>query len=236
MSCTWRGGHAAGHRDDGAAQPLRAVVRAQPAGEQAVAVGVVHMSPGGRRRRGSTAPRPSPRRRGRSSCSRRRSACRSCRTRRGRARSGPRHGEHAERVVVAQVGLAGVREPREVGELAAVVGVDAGGVEGGPVVRHVRRRRGAASSAAARAGAPAARPMPIRSAASSEDGSGAEPSRRVVSVVVDRIRRASVRDRWAVAQLQTARSVTNRAGGWAVKRGTGTSASPTCVLLRRGAH
>jgi hypothetical protein len=35
-------GLAAGHRDDGAAQPLGAVVRAQAAGEQAVAVGHMH--------------------------------------------------------------------------------------------------------------------------------------------------------------------------------------------------
>ena len=35
-------GHAAGHRHHGAAEPLGAVVRAEPAGEQAVAIGVVH--------------------------------------------------------------------------------------------------------------------------------------------------------------------------------------------------
>ena len=48
-----------------------------------------------------------------------------------------RDGEHAERVVLAQVGLARGREPRQVGELPAVVGVHAGRVERLPVVRHV---------------------------------------------------------------------------------------------------
>ena len=50
-------GHAAADRDDGAAEPLGAVVRAEPAGEQAVAVGDVHdVARAGRRRRGSSAP------------------------------------------------------------------------------------------------------------------------------------------------------------------------------------
>ena len=48
-----------------------------------------------------------------------------------------RHGEHAERVVVAQVGLGGERELGEVGQLAAVVGVHAGRVERRAVVRDV---------------------------------------------------------------------------------------------------
>ena len=36
----------AGHRDDGAAEPLGAVVRAEAAGEQPVAVGDVHLHAG----------------------------------------------------------------------------------------------------------------------------------------------------------------------------------------------
>ena len=46
ISCTCRVGHAAGDRDDRAAEPLGAVVRAEPAGEQPVAVGHVHDVPG----------------------------------------------------------------------------------------------------------------------------------------------------------------------------------------------
>jgi hypothetical protein len=49
----------------------------------------------------------------------------------------PWHGEHAERVVVPQLGLAGEREPGQILELPAVVRVDPGRLEGPPVVRHV---------------------------------------------------------------------------------------------------
>ena len=49
-----------------------------------------------------------------------------------------RHREHPERVVGAQVGLGGERQPREVGQLAEVVGVHAGRVPGLAVVRDVR--------------------------------------------------------------------------------------------------
>ena len=131
-------GHAAGDRDDRAAELLRAVVRAEPAGEQPVAVGVVQLVPraaaGGADRAGHDGGpgvdvalgvaddgRPAGRPAGRVDA----------------AHLVLRDGEHAERVVVAQIGLAGGRELREVGQLAAVVGVHAGGVERGPVVRHV---------------------------------------------------------------------------------------------------
>jgi hypothetical protein len=40
-----------------------------------------------------------------------------------------RHGEHAERVVVAQIGLDGERKTREVRETVQVAGMQAGGVE-----------------------------------------------------------------------------------------------------------
>jgi hypothetical protein len=46
-----------------------------------------------------------------------------------------RHGEHAERVVVAQVLLHGEGELREVVEVLQIVGMHAGGVEGLPVMR-----------------------------------------------------------------------------------------------------
>jgi hypothetical protein len=48
------------------------------------------------------------------------------------------HGEQAERVVVAQVGLEREREARAVGQRLQVVGLDAGLVELAPHVRHVR--------------------------------------------------------------------------------------------------
>ena len=91
------------------------VVRAEPTGEQPVAVGDVQQVAGADcppARRRSNAPSPRPRcrcRRGRVADHRR--LARSCPTRRGSARSCSRgYGEHAERVVVAQVRLCGERE------------------------------------------------------------------------------------------------------------------------------
>ena len=79
-------GHAARHRHHGAAEPLGAVVRAEAAGEQAVAVDHVHdVARAARRRRGSSARRPRPRSRCRPWCSRPPWACRWCPTRRGSA-------------------------------------------------------------------------------------------------------------------------------------------------------
>ena len=79
-------GAAAGHRHDRAAEPLGAVMRAEAAGEQAVAVGVVHDVAGPRaRRRRASAPSGPPTCRDRPWCSRRRSACRSCPRRRAGA-------------------------------------------------------------------------------------------------------------------------------------------------------
>ena len=134
----------AGHRDHRAAQPLGAVVRAEAAGEQAVAVGDVDDvagAPAGRADRARHHRRPgvdvlAP-------CSRRPSACpvvpddawmrTTCS--RGTANI-------AERVVVAQVLLGRERELREVGERLQVARMHAGRVELAPVVRHVARRRG----------------------------------------------------------------------------------------------
>jgi hypothetical protein len=48
-----------------------------------------------------------------------------------------RHREHPERVVIAQVGLAGQRVLGQVGQVLAVVRVDTCRVEGRLVVRHV---------------------------------------------------------------------------------------------------
>ena len=131
-------GHAAADRDDRAAQPLGAVVRAEPAGEQPVAVGHVHRSPG----------RPPA-----ALIERAITSAQVSRSSRGVAHDGrlarrtaggvhaadllARHREHAERVVRAQVGLGGEREPRQVGQRLRSSGVTPGGVEGAPVVRHV---------------------------------------------------------------------------------------------------
>ena len=68
-----------------------------------------------------------------------------------------RHREHPERVVGPQVGLGGERQPGEVGQLADVVGVHAGGVPGLAVVRRRSRRCAGSSPAAARSAATAAR-------------------------------------------------------------------------------
>ena len=131
-------GHTAGHGHDGAAELLRAVVRAEAAGEQPVAVGVVQQvsrtpaggSDGARHhRRPHVEVVPGVTDDGRA-------------TGRARGRVHPgdlvaRHGEHAEGVVLAQVGLGREREAGEIGQLTAVLGMHAGGVERGSVVSHV---------------------------------------------------------------------------------------------------
>ena len=132
------GRHPAGDGNGGGPEALDAVVRAQPAGEQAVAVGVVHLvtRPDARRAqrtRHQVGPYVDV---ARGVADDRRPA------RRARRRVDPphlvlRHGEHAERVVLAQVGLGGGGELRQVREVAAVVGMHAGRVEKATVVRHV---------------------------------------------------------------------------------------------------
>ena len=80
--------HPAGHGDHRAPETLGARVGPESAGEQAVAVGVVHHGRlGGRRTRASSGRRATPRCRDRPPSSRRPSADRSCRTRRGCGRS-----------------------------------------------------------------------------------------------------------------------------------------------------
>ena len=77
-------GHAARHRHDRRADPLRALVEAVAAGEEAVRVRVVHEHPGpdaGHRHAARHQLASTPR--GRRRCSRRRSACRACRSTRG---------------------------------------------------------------------------------------------------------------------------------------------------------
>ena len=151
-------GHAAGDRDDGAAELLGAVVRAEAAGEQPVAVGVVQdvarPAAGGadaaRHHRGPHVEvvggvaddgRPA-----------RRTA------RRVHAHHLlARHREHPERVVVAQVGLAGERQPGQVRELADVVGVHAGRVPGLRGSARRSRRCAGSSPGAARSAATGAR-------------------------------------------------------------------------------
>ena len=131
-------GLAAAERDDGAAQPLGAVVGAQAAGEQAVAVGDMHLVAGpaaggvdGARHqlRPHVDVVPGVADHGRLA---------------GGAAGGvhahhllARHGEHAERIGVAQVLLGGEGELRQVGEGFQVVRLYAGLVELAPVVGDV---------------------------------------------------------------------------------------------------
>ena len=110
-------GHAARHRDDGEDQSLRAVVRAEAAGEQAVAVAHVHQV--------------TRHRAGRADAARHHGGpgvyvlLRVAHHRRlaGRAGGGihprhllARHREHAEGIVVAQFLLGRKRQPRQIGE------------------------------------------------------------------------------------------------------------------------
>ena len=123
-------GHAAGHRHHGAAELFRAVMRAEPAGEQAVAIGVVHdhagaAAGGADRARHHVGPHVDI---GLGIADHDRLAC--------GAGGGvdadqffARHREHVERIIFAQVGLDGEREFREVRQLPEVVRLHAGLVE-----------------------------------------------------------------------------------------------------------
>ena len=131
-------GHAAGHRDHRGAERLRAVVRAQPAGEEAVAVSDVDDVARAAARR---ADRARHHRRPRVDVLRRVADDRRLA---GRARRRvdaddllARDREHPERIVVAQVLLGRERKLREVRERLQVARMHAGGVELAPVVRHV---------------------------------------------------------------------------------------------------
>ena len=118
------------HRDDGRAELLDAAVRAEAAGEEAVAVGVVHLHA---RADAAAAERSGDQRRPAVEVALRvaddgRPA--------GRARRGVdardllhRHGEHAERVGLAQVLLRREGQLRDIVERADVVGVHARLVE-----------------------------------------------------------------------------------------------------------
>ena len=131
-------GHAARHRHDRAAEPLRAVVHAEPAGEQAIAVGVVQDVARPRAGAGDAA-----RHQVRPQvdvalgvADDRRLA--------GGAGGGvqphgllARHREQPERIGVAHVGLGGERKPRHVGERFQAVRLDARGVELGAHMRHL---------------------------------------------------------------------------------------------------
>ena len=131
-------GLAARHRNHGAAGALRTVVRAQAACEEAVAVGDVdHVAGpaagGADRARDQVGPGID--------VVQRVADDRGLAGRSGRGVDArdtlARHGEHAERVVVAQVGLDRERELGQVGELFQVAGMDALGVERAPVVGDV---------------------------------------------------------------------------------------------------
>ena len=152
ISCTWRSVMPPDIGIDGAAEPLGAVVRAQPAGEQPVAVDDVDeiarpRARGPDRARADLGPDLDV---GLGVAHDRRLA--------GRAGRGvdprhlrARHREHAERVVARRSSLVGEREPRQIVELLQVVRVD-------PRRRRTRcgsagrcRKRGAASPAGGRA-------------------------------------------------------------------------------------
>ena len=131
-------GHAAAERNHREAEALGPVVRAESAGEQAVAVGHVHLvararARGAHRARHDVRPGVDVLR-----------GVADHRGLAGGARGGVdahdlvhRHREHAEGIGLAQVGLGGERELRQVGERAAVAGFNAGGVEFLPEARHV---------------------------------------------------------------------------------------------------
>jgi hypothetical protein len=129
-------GHAAGHRHHRAVEPLRAVVRAEPASEQSVAVHHVDDITGaaaGRLDAARAHLRPHldvapgiADHGGLASRAGRRVDTHDLPT---------RHREHVERIVPTQVVLGGERELAEVGEIAQIVGVHASPLERLPVMR-----------------------------------------------------------------------------------------------------
>ena len=131
-------GVAAGDRQHGGAEPFAAVVQAEAAGEQAVAVGVLQhvarLHAAGRQgARDQIGPQVDV---GGDVADRRRIT--------GRARRGvhahefvARHGEHAERIMVAQVDLGRQRQVGDVAVTADSLGRDAGLVELLPVERDI---------------------------------------------------------------------------------------------------
>ena len=131
-------GHAAGDRHHGAAELLGAVVYAEPAGEEAIAIGIVDDHAGaaaGRADRARHHLRP-----GVDIGLRVADDDRLAR----RAGGGvyahqllARHGEHVEGIVVAKVRLHGERKFGEIGELAKVGRMHAGLVEGLAIMRDV---------------------------------------------------------------------------------------------------
>ena len=128
----------AAHRHVGATESLRAIVRAEAAGEEAVAVGHVHDVAGAA---AGGADRARDERRPHVDVGLR-VADHGGLARRTRRRvhaddALARHGEHAERIVVAQILLGGEREARQVGEGVEIRRMHASQIEGAPVVRHV---------------------------------------------------------------------------------------------------
>ena len=132
-------GHAARHRDDGAAEPLGAVMGAQAAGEEAVAIGDVHdvarpSAGGADRARHELGPHLD--------------VGLGVAHHRGLARGAgggmdahdllARDGEEAVGIVPTQVLLGGERELGEIVQVLEVVGMDAGRGKGRFVMRHVR--------------------------------------------------------------------------------------------------
>ena len=154
------------HRHDGAAETLGAVVRAEAAGEQTVAVRDVHDVAGtaaGRANRARHEQRP------------RVDVLRGVADDRRLARRAARcvhahdllarHGEHAERIVGAQIVLHRERKLREIVERAQVLRMHAGGAEALAIVSDVLVRVPHATIAgAAAAGRAARRCSPSRSA------------------------------------------------------------------------
>ena len=131
-------GHAAGHRDHRAAERLRAVMRAEPAGEQSIAIGDMHLHAGasaGSADRARHQARPGVDVFFGIADDGRLAGCA-----RGRVDARDlvlRHGEHAERIIVAQVVLGRERKLREVFEPLEIGRLDAGGIEFLLVRRHI---------------------------------------------------------------------------------------------------
>ncbi len=131
-------GLAARHRNHGRAETFDAVMRAEPAGEQAVAVGIEDDVVGGRAGRAQRA-RHHRRPHGDIAFG----IADHCGLAGGAGRSmhpndiPHRHGEHPVGIVLAQVGLGGEREFGQIGQRFQIPGMDAGLIELGAIMRNI---------------------------------------------------------------------------------------------------
>lgn len=138
MSCTCRSVCPPAERDGRQSRTLHAVMRPQAAGKEAIAIAHVNLVPApGTRRPDRARHQPGPRIDVRQRVADHRGFAGRARRRVDARDPVLRHREHAERIVIAQIGLGRERKPRQIGKRSQVRRMHARRVELGPVGGHV---------------------------------------------------------------------------------------------------